>query len=406
MTKNDKTEQILQEKFMALNPIMNEMLRRRWAAVEAKTLGYGGISIVSRATGLSRSTITAGIAELSAQSARVKSNIRHSGGGRKKLSTKYPNILPALEKLVDSSTRGDPMSPLKWTCKSTSILACELKKQGYDISARTVASFLHELNYSLQSNRKKEEGKQHPDRNAQFEFINKEVKKFQKRKQPVISVDAKKKENIGNYSNKGTEWNPKGNPIKTKTYDFPDQELGKGIPYGVYDQTRHEGWVSVGIDHDTAYFATASIKRWWQVMGKVVYSNATELLITADSGGSNGVRVRLWKVALQKLANETGLQISVCHYPPGTSFCPKIEHRMFCHITENWRGRPLTSREVIVNLIGSTTTTTGLSINSELDESSYAIGIKVSEEELAAVCLKKNKFHGDWNYKISPNRLK
>lgn len=379
---------------MALNPIMNEMLRRRWAAIEAKTLGYSGISMVSRATGLSRSTITAGIAELSDQSADVMSNIRHSGGGRKKLSTKSPNILSDLEKLVDSSTRGDPMSPLKWTCKSTKKLACELKEQGYDISARTVASLLHELNYSLQSNRKKEEGKQHPDRNAQFEFINKEVKKFQKRKQPVISIDAKKKENIGNYSNKGTEWNQSGNPIKTKTYDLKEKELGKGIPYGVYDQTRNEGWVSVGIDHDTADFATASIKRWWIIMGKAVYSNATELLITADSGGSNGVRVRLWKVALQKLANEIGLKISVCHYPPGTSKWNKIEHRMFCHITENWRGRPLTSREVIVNLIGSTTTATGLTINSELDESSYATGIKVSDEELAAVCLTKNKFHG------------
>lgn len=330
MKKNDETEQILKEKFIALNPVMNEMSRRRWAAVEARSLGYGGVSIVSRATGLSRNTITTGLAELSAESSITKTNIRNPGGGRQKLSAKYPTILSALEKLVDPSTRGDPMSPLKWTCKSTEKLASELKKQGYNISARTVANLLHDLNYSLQSNRKKEEGKQHPDRNAQFEFINKEVKKFQKRKQPVISVDTKKKENIGNYSNKGAEWNPSGKPTKTKTYDFPDKELGKGIPYGVYDQTRNEGWVSVGIDHDTAYFATASIKRWWQVMGKAVYSNAKELLITADGGGSNGTRVRLWKVALQQLANETRLRISVCHYPPGTSFCPKIEHRMFC----------------------------------------------------------------------------
>ena len=403
MKKNDETEQILTEKFIGLNPVMNEMSRRRWAAVEARALCYGGVSIVSRATGLSRSTITAGLAELSAESSSTKTNIRNPGGGRKKLSTKYPTILSALEKLVDPSTRGDPMSPLKWTCKSTEKLASELKKQGYNISARTVANLLHDLDYSLQSNRKKEEGKQHPDRNAQFEFINKEVKKFQKRKQPVISVDAKKKENIGNYSNKGSEWNPKRKPTKTKTHDFPDKKLGKGIPYGVYEQTRNEGWVSVGIDHDTAYFATASIKRWWQVMGKAIYSNATELLITADSGGSNGTRVRLWKVALQQLANETGLRISVCHYPPSTSKWNKIEHRMFCHITENWRGRPLTSLEVIVNSIANTTTAKGLSINSELDESAYTTGIKVSDEELSAVCITKNKFHGDWNYKISPN---
>ena len=401
MKKNREAEQIIKEKFIALSSVMNELSRRRWAATEARSLGYGGVSIVSRATGLSRTTITEGVVELSSKRQLRQTKVRHSGGGRKKICKEDRTVVIALEKLVAPTTRGDPMSPLRWTCKSTAKLASELSQQGYSISARTVAHLLHELNYSLQSNRKTQEGKQHPDRNAQFEFINKEAKKFQRRKQPVISVDTKKKENIGNYSNKGVEWRRRGKPIKTQTHDFPDKELGKGIPYGVYDPTRNQGWVSVGIDHDTAYFATATIKRWWQVMGKKAYPEAKQLLITADSGGSNGSRTRLWKVALQKLADDIGLNLSVCHYPPGTSKWNKIEHRMFCHITENWRGRPLTSREVIVNLIANTTTRTGLSINAELDESAYATGIKVSDEELSTVRIRKNKFHGDWNYKIS-----
>jgi transposase len=373
MKKNKEAEQMVKAKFIVLSPVMNELSRRRWAAAEARSLGYGGVSIVSRATGLSRTTITEGLVELSSKWQLTPTKVRHSGGGRKKISDEDRTVLAALEKLVNPMTRGDPMSPLQWTCKSTAKLARELNTQGHTISARTVARLLHDLDYSLQSNRKTKEGTQHPDRNAQFEFINKEAKKFQQRKQPVISVDTKKK------------------------------ELGKGLPYGVYDPARNQGWVSVGIDHDTAYFATATINRWWQVMGKKAYPDAKELLITADSGGSNGSRTRLWKVALQKLANEIGLKISVCHYPPGTSKWNKIEHRMFCHITGNWRGHPLASREVIVNLIANTTTTTGLSINAELDEASYATGIKVSDKELSTVRITKNKFHGDWNYKISPN---
>jgi transposase len=401
--KNKEAEQIVKAKFIVLSPVLNELSRRRWAAAEARSLGYGGVSIVSRATGLSKTTITEGLVELSSKRQLTQTKVRNSGGGRKKISDEDRTVLAALEKLVDPMTRGDPMSPLRWTCKSTAKLASELNKQGHTISARTVARLLHDLDYSLQSNRKTKQGKQHPDRNAQFEFINKEAKKFQQRKQPVISVDTKKKENIGNYSNRGAEWHRIGKPTKTQTHDFPNKELGKGIPYGVYDPARNQGWVSVGIDHDTAYFATATINRWWQVMGKKAYPDAKELLITADSGGSNGSRTRLWKVALQKLANEIGLKISVCHYPPGTSKWNKIEHRMFCHITGNWRGHPLTSREVIVNLIANTTTTTGLSINAELDEASYATGIKISDKELSTVCITKNKFHGDWNYKISPN---
>jgi transposase len=305
--KNIEAEQIVKAKFIALSPVMNELSRRRWAATEARSLGYGGVAIVSRATGLSRTTITKGLVELSSKLHLTQTKVRHSGGGRKKLSEEDRSVLTALEQLVDPMTRGDPMSPLRWTCKSTAKLASELKKQGHTISARTVARLLHDLDYSLQSNRKTIEGKQHPDRNAQFEFINKKAKKFQQQKQPVISVDTKKKENIGNYSNREVEWHRIGKPTKTQTHDFPNKELGKGIPYGVYDPARNQGWVSVGIDHDTAYFATATIKRWWQVMGKTAYPDAKDLLITADSGGSNGSRTRLWKVALQKLANEIGL---------------------------------------------------------------------------------------------------
>jgi DDE family transposase len=294
------------------------------------------------------------------------------------------------------------MSPLRWTCKSTRKLAEALQRQGHRIGARTVARLLHALDYSLQANRKTREGNSHPDRNAQFEYINAQVRACQERGQPVVSMDAKKKELVGDFANKGQEWQPQGTPEEVGTHDFPDPHLGKAIPYGVYDMTTNHGWVSVGLDHDTAQFATATLRRWWQAMGSQMYPQAETLLVTADSGGSNSRRSRLWKVALQAVADEIGLPISVCHFPPGTSKWNKIEHRMFCHITENWRGRPLRSLEVIVNLIGNTTTTTGLQIRAELDTHTYPTGLKVSDKELAAVQLTKAPFHGEWNYTISP----
>lgn len=404
--KNSLIEEQVKSKFISLRPLMNEYLRRRWAAVEATTIGYGGISIVARATGLSRNTIAKGIAEMSENTDEIPVSslprIRRAGGGRKRLTERDPELLQDLEALVAPMTRGEPESPLRWTCKSTRKLAEALQNQGHEVKERTVAGLLKRLGYSLQSNRKTKEGSNHPDRDAQFEFINTQVQAFQKRSQPVISVDTKKKELVGDFLNKGQEWQPKGIPEKVNIYDFINKELGKAIPYGVYDVTLNKGWVSVGIDHDTARFATATLRRWWEVMGHPMYPNARELLITADGGGSNSSRSRLWKVALQELADDTGLEISVCHFPPGTSKWNKIEHRMFCHITENWRGRPLRSLEIIVNLIGNTTTKTGLRIQAELNTGSYETGIKVSDEELAAVRIKRASFHGEWNYTILP----
>ena len=401
-------EQTVKCKYEALFPLMNERVRRCWAAAEAKALGYGGISIVSRATGLSRNTITVGIQESENEadddtSPTKDQRIRRPGGGRKLITDDDPAIPALLEALVDPVTRGDPESPLRWTCKSTRNLAKELHQQGHQIGERTVSRLLKEIGYSLQSNRKSLEGNQHPDRNAQFEYINKKVLSFQKRNQPVVSVDTKKKELVGDFSNAGQEWRPKGTPEKVKGHDFPDPELGKAIPYGVYDITKNQGWVSVGIDHDTAHFAAATLLRWWRHMGRRVYPRAQELLVTADSGGSNSSRSRLWKVAVQELVNQIGLGISVCHFPPGTSKWNKIEHRMFSHITENWRGRPLRDLSVIVNLIGNTKTRKGLRINAELDTNKYETGIKVTDDELANVNLKKDKFHGEWNYRILPS---
>jgi hypothetical protein len=327
------------------------------------------------------------------------------GGGRQRLVDQNPRLRDELESLVDPATRGDPMSPLRWTSKSTGKLAAELTRRGHKASAQTVARLLHEMDYSLQSNRKSKEGKQHPDRDAQFRYINRLAKRFIRQGKPVISVDTKKKELVGDFKNGGREWQPKGRPEKVRTHDFKDKELGKVIPYGVYDIDRNEGWVSVGIDHDTAEFATSSIRAWWQRMGRKVYPNATELLITADSGGSNSSRTRLWKVALQRLANDIGLGITICHFPPGTSKWNKIEHRMFCHITENWRGRPLLSREVAVNLIASTRTAKGLTIKAKLDKRKYPTGIEVSDDELSQVNIKRAKFCGDWNYTITPQNL-
>lgn len=383
-------------------------MRRRWAASEALALGWGGIALVARATGLSPVTIRQGIAELKVptpdplQHTLDNQRIRHAGGGRKKLSSADRTLGKDLEALVDPVTRGHPQSPLRWTCKSTRNLAEALTRQGHQVSHQTVARLLQEMDYSLQVNRKTREGKAHPDRNAQFEHIAKQVRAFQRRGQPVVSVDTKKKELIGDFKNGGQEWQPKGTPEEVRCKDFKDKKLGKVAPYGIYDLTANAGWVSVGIDHDTAQFATETLRRWWENMGRRVYPQATELLVTADGGGSNGSRTRLWKVALQQLADHIGLCISVCHFPPGTSKWNKIEHRMFCHITENWRGKPLLSRAVVVNLIGSTKTKAGLRIQAELDTNSYKTGIKVTDEELAAIKIKRHKFHGEWNYTISP----
>jgi transposase len=387
--------------------MMNEKLKRRWAACEAIALGRGGISAVSEATGMSRATIRKGVGEvtnaypeLASQIAAVR--IRQPGAGRPALTALDTTLVADLKRLIEPATRGEPTSPLLWTSKSTRKLAKELQEQGHEVSYRTVARLLQDLGYSLQANRKTREGKQHPDRDAQFEYINKKVRSFQRRGEPVISVDAKKRELLGDFKNGGHEWQPKGKPEPVRVHDFKDEELGVGIPYGVYDQTLNNGWVSVGIDHNTAEFATATIRRWWRRMGAQTYPEATELLITADGGGSNGSRPRLWKVCLQKLADELGLKITVCHFPPGTSKWNKIEHRMFCHITENWRGRPLVSQAVIVNLIANTTTNTGLTIKAQLDKNSYPIGIKVSDEEYATLNITKHRFHGDWNYTIAP----
>jgi hypothetical protein len=398
----------VQEKFQLLSATMTERMRRHWAAAEALALPRGGISLVAEATGLSRTTITAGIRELRqpvAEQAVDRRHCRRPGGGRRLLVEDDVTLIDDLERLVDPVTRGDPMSPLRWTCKSTRQLTLALQARGHTISHPTVASLLHFLGYSLQVNRKIREGNGHPDRNAQFEFINRRVVAFQEAKQPVVSVDTKKKENLGDFKNPGQEWQPAGEPEEVRAKDFPDKQLGKAIPYGVYDLTCNQGWVSVGIDHDTARFAVETIRRWFLEMGRLAYPQAKHLLITADGGGSNGHRNRLWKVALQELAQETGLKISVCHFPPGTSKWNKIEHRMFCHITKNWRGKPLTSRAVVVNLIGSTTTLTGLTIHAELDEDAYPTGTKVTDEELAGVCLQPNKFHGEWNYTIFPKKL-
>jgi hypothetical protein len=396
----------VRRKFAALDAVLDERARRQWAATEAQELGYGGISCVAQATGLARDTIRAGLHELRHRQEHpdevVSPRLREPGAGRKALTTLDPDLRAALESLVEPLTRGDPESPLRWTCKSTRALAKELTGQGHPISDRTVAALLYEAGYSLQANRKAREGRQHPDRNAQFEYINTQARRFQRRGQPVISVDTKKKELVGDFKNPGREWHPQGEPEEVRVHDFPDKELGKAIPYGVYDVTNNQGWVSVGIDHDTAYFATASIRRWWEEMGTRRFPRAEEILITADGGGSNGHRSRLWKVAVQGLADAIGLRLTVCHFPPGTSKWNKVEHRLFCFITNNWRGRPLLSHQVIVNLIANTRTDKGLTVRAALDESKYETGIKVTDEQMAALAINPAKFHGDWNYTIKP----
>jgi len=402
-----KVEARIRRKYRSLVVEMDERRRRQWAAAEARDAGRGGISMVARATGLSRPTIMAGLRELGLppkQRALYGARVRRPGGGRRPLTETDPGLLAALEALIEPVTRGDPQSPLRWTCKSTSRLADELTRQNHPVTDRTVATLLKQAGYSLQANRKTREGASHPDRNAQFEYLNAAVARFQKRGQPAISVDTKKKELVGDFRNGGREWRPQGQPEEVRVHDFLDKTLGKAIPYGVYDMLNNQGWVSVGIDHDTAEFATNSIRRWWNRMGQRRFPRASELLITADGGGSNGHRSRLWKVSLQTLADELDVKLFVCHFPPGTSKWNKIEHRLFSFITQNWRGKPLVSRQAIVSLIAHTTTRAGLVVKAALDTNHYDTKIKVSDAELSQLRLKRHEFHGDWNYTISPRR--
>ena len=396
----------LRRKYLGLERVFTERSRRLWAATEALALGRGGIALVERATGVSRSTISRGIRELESDETLEPGRTRRSGGGRKRTAEKDGKLSIDLEALVEPTASGDPMSPLRWTSKSVRHLSEELQAMGHDVSHRLVADLLHECGYSLQANRKSREGSRHPDRDAQFRYINDRVRRFQKRRQPVVSVDTKKKELVGNFKNPGREWRRKGDPEPVRVHDFLIPEQGKAIPYGVYDLNRNEGWVTVGVDHDTASFAVNAIRRWWRLMGRPAYPGATSLLITADAGGSNGPRLRLWKWELQRFANRTGLSITICHFPPGTSKWNKIEHRLFSHIAMNWRGKPLVSLAAIVNLIGSTRTDTGLRVRSEIDRGSYPKGVAVTDDQMAKVQLKPHRFHGDWNYTIRPKRIK
>ena len=396
----------IRRKYLTMAPVLDERSRRHWAAAEATELGWGGVTAVAAATGLSRTTIAVGVHQLKNRGAdqALPPLLRRPGAGRPHVVDTDPGLWSALDALVDPVTRGDPESPLRWTCKSTRRLAAELSRQGHGVSAGTVAALLREAGYSLQANRKTHEGATHPDRNAQFEYINTQVQRLQKRGQPVASVDTKKKELIGDFKNSGQEWQPQGEPEKVRVHDFQDPALGKVIPYGVYDPTDNTGWVSVGIDHDTAHFAARAIRRWWEDMGSRRFPRGRELLITADGGGGNSYRSRLWKVALQDLADAVELTLRVCHFPPGTSKWNKIEHCLFSYITKNWRGRPLISRQAVVNLIASTTTKTGLIVRAALDTHKYETGLKVSAEQMAKLKLTPADFHGEWNYSIAPRR--
>ena len=399
----------LRRKFQSFHPLMDERVMRRWAAAEASELGWGGLSAVAEATGLSINTLRRGVRELQTPSAAPatgssRHRIRQPGGGRKTLAVLDPSLISALEQLVDPVTRGDPESPLRWTCKSTRNLADQWTRQGHRVSPGTVASLLKQMDSSLQANRKTREGSSHPDRNQQFEYINATVYQFLERGQPVVSVDTKKTELVGDYKHGGRENQPEGGPDETGCYDFQDKTLGTAIPYGIYDQINAQGWVWVGIDHETAEFAVAALRSWWRDMGRKVDPKAQELLIPADGGGSNGIRNRLWKLSLQRLADEIGLKISVSHFPPGTSKWNKIEHQMFNRITQNWRGRPLRSLEIIVNLIGDPKMRSGSRIRVEVDRNPYQRGIKVSDEDYAKIRIERAEFHGEWNYIILPGQ--
>lgn len=382
--------------------ILDERMLRLWAGTESCIIGRGGVAAVTKATGLSRNTIVRGIKEMKDKDKTSSESVRKTGGGRKRIIEKNPELKRDLDTLMEPVTRGDPESPLLWTCKSLRKLSCELNRKGHNISYRVVGDLLHEMGYSLQANKKNLEGSGHPDRNAQFEHIHQRVVAFQKMRQPVISVDTKKKELVGRFKNNGQEWMPKGKPEEVMVHDFQIKELGKAIPYGVYDIGQNKGWVSIGMDNDTSEFAVETIRRWWKSMGSSTYKNAKKLLITADGGGSNGSRVRLWKIELQKLANETNMEISVSHFPPGTSKWNKIEHRLFSFITQNWRGKPLVTHEVIVNLIASTTTRRGLKVACELDDNKYSKGQKISDKQLSEVRIERDAFHGEWNYTVCP----
>lgn len=394
----------LQQKYDDIVDELDERARRRWAAVEARSLGWGGISAVSNATGMSDRTIRNGIFELESETGLPSRRQRKAGSGRKRREVEQPDLVVRLEKLIEPQSRGDPCSPLRWTCKSTRILAKELQHQGFSISPSKIGSLLKAQGYSLQANRKTREGNDHPDRNAQFEHIARRVEARQKKMEPAISVDTKKKEVLGRKKNHGRTYRPKKNPLEVDVHDFPDKKLGKAIPYGVYDITKNEAGVSIGITHDTAEFAVGAIRRWWKKLGKKKYGQAKRLLVTADSGGSNSSRSRLWKLELQQLSDETGLIIEVCHYPPGTSKWNKIEHRVFCHITRNWQGVPLETLEVVVSLISATKTETGLEVHAWIDRSNYETGRKVSDDELNECFIKRNKFQGNWNYSIHPRK--
>ncbi len=399
----------LRAKFKALAPIMDERVSRLWAAAEVESLGRGGTAALQRATGISGRRIWKGkkeLAELRRQppSKASTSRVRRPGGGRRRLSVKDAKLLDDLQALIEPVTRGEPQSPLQWTTKSVRHLASELRERGHEVSSDTVARMLHEAGYSLQAPRKEDEGANHPDRDAQFRYIARQAKAFQRRRQPVVSVDSKKKELIGNFKTPGREWHPRGHAPRVNAYDFPDMAEGKAIPYGVYDLARDEGWVNVGTDHDTPEFAVQSLRRWWLTMGRQAYPQARELLVVADAGGSNSARSRVWKKRLQEFADATGLKVSVSHYPPGTSKWNKIEHRLFAQITLNWRGRPLTSYQVVVNLIGSTTTRTGLHVRAALDTREYPLGVRVSDADFGQLNIRKKSFHGEWNYSLSPRR--
>jgi DNA-binding phage protein len=398
-------ESAIRQRFEALSPVLDERGRRRFAAAEARVAGRGGVSAVTRATGIARSTIGRGLAELRGGETPELERVRRPGGGRKPLSEVNPSLLDDLRSLVDPETRGDPQSPLLWTCKSLRKLSQTLRDMGHQVGRTLVGELLRKLGYSLQANRKTREGSNHPDRDAQFGYINDRVKEALAAGEPAISVDTKKKELVGDFKNGGREWRPQGSPTEVRVHDFVIPDLGRAVPYGVYDIAGNAGWVSVGINHDTAAFATNAIRSWWKLMGRERYHNARSLLITADGGGSNGSRVRLWKLELQKLADELGLAITVCHLPPGTSKWNKIEHRLFSFITGNWRGKPLVSHQAIVQLIAATTTKTGLKVRCELDHNTYPKGIKVSDAEMDAVNLTCHDFHGEWNYTITPKTL-
>jgi hypothetical protein len=392
----------VRERFEHLAPFLPEPTRRLWVAAESLSIGRGGVALVAEATGVARATILRGQGDLNQPQTLARPGQRRPGGGRKPLRETDPTLLRDLDRLIDPHTRGDPESPLRWTCKSTYQLADALQQQGHRVSQRTVYALLDDLDYSLQANRKTEEGADHPDRDAQFEYIAGQVQRFQQAGQPVVSVDAKKKEPIGNYANPGQEWEKRGQPRRTRTHDFPDQEQGSACLYGVYDLTRNAGWVNVGISHNTAQFAVASIRSWWQKLGQGRYPRARKLLLTADAGGSNGYRPKLWKRSLQEFADASRLAVHVCHFPPGTSKWNKIEHRLFSVISKNWRGRPLDSLAVIVNLISHTKTKTGLQVEASLDYGVYETGIEVSEAEMRSLRIEPQKFHGDWNYIILP----